>query len=178
MYVIREVVNCKPGKVRQMVEKFRTISTVLKEMGQEPLRVLTDVTGEPFWTIVAEAKVEKIDDFFATEQSLMATRAMDMTSSADLSSCQQRLDHLAVHVSEAEAPPLVQIGQPLVIHSQKMQHRRLKVVHVDAALSDVVAELVGGAVDQAGPHAAASHPHGEAARMVVAPVVGRRQPAL
>jgi hypothetical protein len=56
MYVIREVLNCKPGKVRQMVEKFRSISTVLKEMGTEPLRVLTDVTGEPYWTIVAEAK--------------------------------------------------------------------------------------------------------------------------
>ena len=70
MYVIREVLNCKPGKVRQMVEKFRSISTVLKEMGQEPLRVLTDVTGEPYWTIVAEARVEKIDDFFAMEQTL------------------------------------------------------------------------------------------------------------
>jgi hypothetical protein len=32
MYVIREVLNCKPGKVRQMVEKFRSISTVLQEM--------------------------------------------------------------------------------------------------------------------------------------------------
>jgi hypothetical protein len=50
MYVIREVLNCKPGKVRQMIEKFRSISTVLKETGQEPLRVLTDVTGEPYWT--------------------------------------------------------------------------------------------------------------------------------
>jgi hypothetical protein len=76
MYVIREVLNCKPGKVRQMVEKFGTISTVLKEMGQEPLRVLTDVTGEPFWTIVAEAKVEKIDDFFAMEQSLIANETL------------------------------------------------------------------------------------------------------
>ena len=60
MYVIREVLSCKPGKVRQMVEKFRGISAVLKEMGQEPLRVLTDVTGEPYWTIIAEASVEKI----------------------------------------------------------------------------------------------------------------------
>ena len=34
MYVIREVLNCKAGKVRQMVEKFRSISTVLKEMGR------------------------------------------------------------------------------------------------------------------------------------------------
>ena len=79
MYVIREVVNCKPGKVRPMVEKFRAISKVLIEMGQEHLRVLTDVTGEPFWTIVAEAKVEKIDDFFATEQSLMTNETLRKT---------------------------------------------------------------------------------------------------
>jgi hypothetical protein len=79
MYVIREVLNCKPGKVRQMVEKFRAISTVLKEMGQETFRVLTDVTGERFWTIVAEARVERIDDFFAMEQSLMANETLRKT---------------------------------------------------------------------------------------------------
>ena len=79
MYVIREVLNCRPGKVRQMVEKFRSISTVLKETGQEPLRVLTDVTGESFWTIVAEAKVEKVDDFFAMEQTLMANEVLRKT---------------------------------------------------------------------------------------------------
>jgi hypothetical protein len=76
MYVIREVLNCKPGRVRQMVEKFRSISAVLKDMGQEPLRVLTDVTGEPFWTIVAEARVEKIDDFFAMEHTLMTDETL------------------------------------------------------------------------------------------------------
>ena len=72
MYVIREVLHCKPGKVRQMADKFRAISHALQEMGHEPMRLLTDVTGEPFWTIVAEAKVEKIDDFFAVEQKLTA----------------------------------------------------------------------------------------------------------
>ena len=79
MYVIREVMNCKPGKVRPMVEKFRVISTVLQEMGHEPMRVLTDVTGEPFWTLVAEAKVEKVDDFFALEQALTANDALRKT---------------------------------------------------------------------------------------------------
>jgi hypothetical protein len=79
MYVIREILNCKPGKVRQMVEKFRSISTVLQEMGQEPLRVLTDVTNEPYWSIVAEAKVEKIDDFSAMEQTLMANETLRKT---------------------------------------------------------------------------------------------------
>jgi hypothetical protein len=79
MYVIREVLNCKPGKVRLMVEKFRSISTVMQEMGQEPLRVLTDVTGEPFWTIVAEAKVENIEDFFSIEQRLMTNETLRTT---------------------------------------------------------------------------------------------------
>jgi hypothetical protein len=76
MYVIREILNCKPGKVRQLMEKFRDISTVLKEMGHEPLRVLTDVTGEPFWTLVAEVQVEAIDDFFAVEKKLMANETL------------------------------------------------------------------------------------------------------
>lgn len=76
MYVIREVLNCKPGKVRQMLEKFRSISTVLAEMGQEPMRLLTDVTGEPYWTVIAEAKVEKIDDFFDMEKTLMANETL------------------------------------------------------------------------------------------------------
>ena len=76
MYVIREVLNCKPGQVRQMIEKFRSISAALNELGEEPLRLLTDVTGEPFWTVVAEARVEKIDDFFAIEQRLMANETL------------------------------------------------------------------------------------------------------
>jgi hypothetical protein len=42
-------------------------------------RLLTDVTGEPFWTIVAEAKVQKIDDFFAMEQTLMANETLRKT---------------------------------------------------------------------------------------------------
>ena len=79
MYVVREILHCKPGKVRQMVEKFRSISTALKEMGQEPLRVLTDVTGEAYWTIVAEARVEKIDDFFAMEQKLATNETLRQT---------------------------------------------------------------------------------------------------
>ena len=71
MYVIREVLHCKPGKTRQMIEKFRSISTALTEMGQEPLHLFTDVTGEPFWTVIAEATVDKVDDFFVFEQKLM-----------------------------------------------------------------------------------------------------------
>ena len=77
MYVIREVAELQAREGPPTWSRSSgAISTVLKEMGQEPLRVLTDVAGEPFWTIVAEAKVEKIDDFFAMEQSLMANESL------------------------------------------------------------------------------------------------------
>jgi hypothetical protein len=79
MYVIREVLHCKPGMVRPMVEKFHAIARVMKENGQEPLRLLTDVAGESFWTIVAEASVERIEDFFTVEQMLMANETLRKT---------------------------------------------------------------------------------------------------
>jgi hypothetical protein len=79
MYVIREIVHCKPGKVRPMVEKFRSISNAMKEMGHEPFRLLTDVTGQPFWTLVAEARVETVDDFFSMEEKLMTNEALRKT---------------------------------------------------------------------------------------------------
>jgi hypothetical protein len=79
MYVIREILNCNPGQVRQMVEKFKGISARLKDMGHPPLRLLTDVSGEPFWTVIAEATVEKIDDFIAIEQTLMANEDLRKT---------------------------------------------------------------------------------------------------
>jgi hypothetical protein len=79
MYVIREVLHCKPGKVRAMLEKFRAISNAMKEMGQEPVRLLTDVSGESFWTLVAEVRVERIEDFFSFEQRLMGNESLRST---------------------------------------------------------------------------------------------------
>ena len=79
MYVVREVLHCKPGKVRQMADKFKGLSAALQDIGHQPLRLLTDVTGEPFWTLVAEATVEKVEDFFAAEQKLMANETVRKT---------------------------------------------------------------------------------------------------
>ena len=76
MYVVREVVHCRPGKVRQMVGKFKVISATMHDMGRDPVRLLTDVTGEPFWTLVAEISVEHLDDFLAMEEQLMANEAI------------------------------------------------------------------------------------------------------
>lgn len=51
----------------------------MKDMGHEPLRLLTDVTGEPFWIMVADATVSRIEDFFAMEQTLMANETLRKT---------------------------------------------------------------------------------------------------
>lgn len=73
MYVIREILHCKPGKVRPMVEKFGVISGALEAKGHDPMLLLTDVGGERFWTLVAETRVERLDQFLEIEQELMAS---------------------------------------------------------------------------------------------------------
>jgi hypothetical protein len=48
----------------------------MQEIGQEPFQLLTDVSGERFRTLVAETKVEHVDDFLAMEQKLMANEGV------------------------------------------------------------------------------------------------------
>ena len=71
MYIIREVLNCKPGKVRPLMDRFRVLSAGLQATGRPPLRLLTDVSGEPFWTLIAEVSVDTVDEFFKVEESLI-----------------------------------------------------------------------------------------------------------
>ena len=53
-----------------MVGKLKAASAAMREMQLEPFRVVTDVSGEPFWTIVVDTTVEKIDDFFVIEHRM------------------------------------------------------------------------------------------------------------
>ena len=63
MLLIREVMYCKPGKVRPMVEKFLAMSKVGVKMGMPPMRVMTDFSAERYWTIVAEMEVRDLQAF-------------------------------------------------------------------------------------------------------------------
>ncbi len=76
MFIIREVMQCKPGKVRPLMEKFKILSTAVQKHGGPPLRLLTDAAGERFWTLVIEVPVETVDDFFKMEQQLMTDQAL------------------------------------------------------------------------------------------------------
>ncbi len=72
MYMSREVFHCKPGKAKDVVAKFKKLSSVMKEMGYWSSRVYTDVSGENYWTVVMEQEIEKIDDLAEMTRKLMS----------------------------------------------------------------------------------------------------------
>jgi len=64
MYVIREIMYCKPGKVGELKNKFKQLEPLLKDSGlTRPPRVMSDFTGEQFWTLVWEQEVESLDKY-------------------------------------------------------------------------------------------------------------------
>ena len=72
MYVVREIMHCKPGKVRPMLEKFKALNALLHSAGQPQMRIMTDVSGERFWTLVAETDVESLEEHEAAAKKIMA----------------------------------------------------------------------------------------------------------
>src|SRR4030095_14972811 len=63
MYLVREIFNCKPGKVRPMVDKFLAMGKLGEKVGMPRMRVMTDLCGEQYWTIVAEMEVPSLQAF-------------------------------------------------------------------------------------------------------------------
>jgi len=61
--LIREIMYCKPGKVRPMVEKSLAMAKLMEKSGQGKLRVLTDYVGERYWTAIMEFEVKDMKAF-------------------------------------------------------------------------------------------------------------------
>ncbi len=71
MFMVREVLHCNPGKVRPLVTKFQDLGALMREMGLDPFRVYTDVSGGPFWTLVLERDYESLDAVQELEAKVM-----------------------------------------------------------------------------------------------------------
>ena len=69
MLLIRDIMYCKPGKVRAMVEKFVAMSKLNEKHKMPKMRVMTDVAAERYWTIVSEMEVESMESFMAMMQN-------------------------------------------------------------------------------------------------------------
>ena len=63
MLLIRDIMYCKPGKVRPLVEKFLAMSKLNEKMGMSKMKVMTDLSAERYWTVVAEMEVPSLEAF-------------------------------------------------------------------------------------------------------------------
>jgi hypothetical protein len=63
MLLIREIFHCKPGKVRPFVEKFLKMSELNEKAGMGKFRIMTDFSGQRYWTLVAEIEVPSLAAF-------------------------------------------------------------------------------------------------------------------
>ena len=76
MYLVRDIMYCKPGSAREMVNRFKAISKLMKKAGSKPMRILTDVSAERYWTVVAEMEVKSLEEFVEESRGLMNDKAM------------------------------------------------------------------------------------------------------
>ena len=61
MYVVRNVFKCKPGKAKELIEKFKATHAMLTSTEVRPRVLVDEVAG--FWTVVAELEVDDLASF-------------------------------------------------------------------------------------------------------------------
>ena len=71
MFLIRDIMYCRPGKARAMVDKFVALSKMGPQMGMGPMRIMTDVSAERYWTVVSEMEVESLEEYTETSRKTM-----------------------------------------------------------------------------------------------------------
>jgi len=73
MFLVRDIMFCKPGQVRPMVQKFVALSKLIEKHGFGKMRVMTDITAERYWTVVAEVEIDNIERYMQASQQSMQT---------------------------------------------------------------------------------------------------------
>jgi hypothetical protein len=74
MILVRDVMHCKPGQVKPLVQKFLAIEKLGRQMGGGTMRVMTDISAERYWTVVSEMEVESLAAYAEMNTKAMATK--------------------------------------------------------------------------------------------------------
>jgi hypothetical protein len=78
MYLVRDIMYCKPGQARPMVQKFLALGKLSQQMGLGSMRVMTDVSAERYWTVVSEMEVDSLERFTElSRQSMQMKEVQD-----------------------------------------------------------------------------------------------------
>jgi len=78
MFLVRDIMYCKPGQARPMVQKFLQLNKLGPQAGFGPMRVMTDVSAERYWTVVSEMEVESLEKY-----AEMTRKSMEMKEFQD-----------------------------------------------------------------------------------------------
>lgn len=76
MFLVRDIMYCKPGKVRPMVEKFLALRKLSQQKGFGTFRVMTDLTAERFWMVVVETETPSMNDYEANMKKSMESKEL------------------------------------------------------------------------------------------------------
>ena len=76
MYLVRDIMYCKPGKVRPLLAKFKDLARLTEKIGMGRMRLMTDLSAEQFWTLVSEFEVPNLKTL--EEMDSMAGSPEDM----------------------------------------------------------------------------------------------------
>ena len=74
MFLVRDIMYCKPGKARPMVEKFVALSKVSQQVGFGSMRVMTDVSAERYWTVISEMEVGSLEEYARKSRESMQVK--------------------------------------------------------------------------------------------------------
>jgi len=74
MFLVRDIMFCKPGQARPMVQKFLALDKLGKQMGFGAMRVMTDLSAERYWTVVSEMEVESLEKYAEMTKKAMEVK--------------------------------------------------------------------------------------------------------
>jgi len=101
MFLVRDIMYCKPGKARPMVDKMKALTKLNKELGFGEMRVMTDVSAERYWTLVSEMEVESLDEFMSSMSNPPKGASQDDMKKMDLNRLRAGQRDQAVHEVKA-----------------------------------------------------------------------------
>ena len=78
MLLVRDIMYCKPGKVRPLVEKMVAMKKLSQKSGLGTMRVMTDVSAERFWTVVTDFEVESMEAFMNMDKNMDPAELKEM----------------------------------------------------------------------------------------------------
>jgi hypothetical protein len=79
MFLVRDIMYCKPGQARPMVQKFLALGKLGQTLGFKSMRVMTDVSAERYWTVVTEIEVDSLEKYAESTRKSMELKEFQET---------------------------------------------------------------------------------------------------